>query len=464
MDTHDHAPRTPVTDAETRLQDLGYEQTLQRTMSLRDVVVYGLIYMVPLAPAAVFGAVFEFSKGQVALVYLVAAIAMFFSAVSYREMAARYPVAGSVYSYVRFGTGRLIGFIAGWAILLDYLLLPALLGIFGAAAINSEIPSIPSWVWIVPFVGVAAAINVRGISITARMNLVFLAIQLVAISVFVGGALVAVAAGRAQLSFTPFFDSTYFSWSLVFSAIPIAALSYVGFDAISTLNEEAKGGGETVARATMIVLGLVAALFIAQVYFAAIFVPTPDAYVDSDLAATAFYDIAGVAVSPWFQTVFTLISALVAIFANTLVSQATTSKLIFSMARDRQLPVAFARLSTRGVPIVALTVVTVLSIIIGLTAVGHIAEMTTLVTFGALTAYILLHISVLYRFGVLGGSDRKIFAHCISPVIGGGLLGYALWETTTDAKVLGLSWLAAGLLVAFVLGRRGTSLDTADGF
>ena len=107
MDTHDHAPRTPVTDADTRLQDLGYEQTLQRTMSLRDVVVYGLIYMVPLAPAAVFGAVFEFSKGQVALVYLVAAIAMFFSAVSYREMAARYPVAGSVYSYVRFGTGRL---------------------------------------------------------------------------------------------------------------------------------------------------------------------------------------------------------------------------------------------------------------------------------------------------------------------------------------------------------------------
>jgi amino acid transporter len=278
----------------------------------------------------------------------------------------------------------------------------------------------------------------------------------VAIAVFVGGALVAVAAGRAQLSFTPFFDSSYFSWSLVFSAIPIAALSYIGFDAISTLNEEAKGGGETVARATMIVLGLVAALFIAQVYFAAIFVP--------DLAATAFYDIAGIAVSPWFQTVFTLVSALVAIFANTLVSQATTSKLIFSMARDHQLPVVFARLSSRGVPIVALSVVTALSIIIGLTAVDHIATMTTLVTFGALTAYILLHVSVLYRFGVRGGSARKVFAHCISPVVGAGLLGYALWETTTNAKVLGLSWLAVGLLVAAVLRRRGTSLDTADGF
>ena len=84
--------------AEHRLEDLGYKQELRRSMSLSDVIVYGMIYMVPMAPVAVFGTIHSFANGMSALVYVVAAVAMVFSAISYREMALRYPIAGSVYS------------------------------------------------------------------------------------------------------------------------------------------------------------------------------------------------------------------------------------------------------------------------------------------------------------------------------------------------------------------------------
>ena len=448
---------------EQKLGALGYKQELNRTMTLTDVVVYGLIFMVPLAPVAVFGTIFNFSHGMAALVYLVAGIAMFFSAVSYKEMAKEYPVAGSVYSYVRLGTTKFVGFLSGWAILLDYLLLPALLLILAASAMAAIMPDVPGWIWVIGFIAVVAFINIRCIVVTARMNMIFLIIQGAAFIVFVGGALVAIAQGRAQYSLAPFYQPEFFSWDLVFTAIPVAALSYIGFDAISTLNEEAKGGGKAVSKATMIVLWLVIGLFVAQVYFAALFVPNNAPFAEGDAVNNAFYYICETVVAPWFKIVFTLITAMIALFANVLVSHATTSKMIFAMARDGQLPRRLAVVSKKHqVPTAAMIVVTILTAIIGVLGVGQIDVIVTMVTFGALTAYILLHISVIIHFGVRQ-SSRKYFIHWISPVIGIAVLGYALYSTNILAKIIGISWLAIGTIVAFMLKRSGRTLETEDG-
>lgn len=456
-----HADGAP--DADTaRLEELGYQQELSRTMSLRDVIVYGLVFMVPLAPVSVFGTIYNFSNGMVALVYLVAAVAMLFSAISYREMAQRFPVAGSVYSYVRFGTNPFVGFLAGWAILLDYLLLPALLCIFGASALAALLPSVPQWIWVVAFITTAAAINLRGIAITARINLVFLVIQGLALTVFVVGAVIAVLAGRAEFSLAPLYQPDVFTWGLVFGAIPIAALSYIGFDAISTLNEEAQGGGQTVAKATMVVLVLVTVMFVVQTYLAALFGPTSGKFPEGTATDNAFYDLAGVVIAPWFKVVFTLITALVAIFANTIVSHATSSRLLFSMARDGQLPSVLGRVSSaHKVPRAAMLTIALTTLVLGVIAVGQIEIMTTLVTFGALTAYILLHVAVLRHFAIAGRS-RAWFSHWLSPVLGIAILGYALWSTNAHAKILGLSWLVVGCLIAFLLRRAGRSLETSD--
>ena len=400
------------------------------------------------APLPVFGLIYNFSNGMAGLVYLVAAFAMVFSAISYAVMAKRYPIAGSVYSYVRIGMNPFVGFLAGWAILLDYLLLPALLSVFAAAAMVSVVPGIPAFVWIIVFVVLAAAINLKGIGLTAGMNKVFLTIQMVVLGIFVVGALLAVAQGKAHFSLAPIYNADGFSWAIVFGAIPLAALSFIGFDAISTLNEEARGGGEAVSKATMIVLVIVTILFVAQVYLAAIFVPTGTVFADGDAVNNAFYDISAIAVAPWFKPVITLTSALIAIFANSIASQATSSKLVFSMARDRQLPHVLAYVEPkRQVPQNAMLFIAGLSLIVGILGTTQQTLLTTLVTFGALTAYILLNLAVLWHYGVRE-KGRDIFRFWISPIIGTLVLGYALWNADWHAKLLGLAWLAIGIAIA----------------
>ncbi len=165
------------TDA-ARLRELGYEPELARTLSVRDLVIHGLIYMVPLAPIGIFGILYNMSAGAVAAVYVIAAVAMLFSAISYKEMAQVFPVSGSTYSYVSLGTNRFLGFVSGWAILLDYLLLPALLCVFSASAMTTIVQSVPAWMWVVFFVAVTAVTNLLGMTITAKMNKYSLYIQL----------------------------------------------------------------------------------------------------------------------------------------------------------------------------------------------------------------------------------------------------------------------------------------------
>ncbi len=436
----------PTDTSQQRLESLGYRQELHRAMSLGDVVVYGLVYMVPLAPLQVFGFTYNLSGGMVAMVYIVAAIAMYFSAVSYSEMAQEFPVAGSVYSYVRFGAGQFLGFMSGWSILLDYLLMPGLLCIFAAAAMHAQVPALPEWVWVPVFVAVSTGINLRGITFTAGVNLACLYLQLGVMAAFVAYVVFALFAGRVHLSWAPFVGTGPFSISLVFAALPIAALSYIGFDAISTLNEEARGGGRAVARATMIVLFAVAAMFVLQVYLAALFVPRGTRF-DADSAVTAFYDIAAVVAGPLFKAVITLTSALVAILANAIVSQATTSRLIFSMARDRQIPRFFAAVDPRRrVPVRAILLVALLATCIGLAAISSSDLITSMVTFGCLTAYCLLHVAVMRHFAGQG-RRRRGFAHVVSPILGLAILLYALWKTALPARVVGLCWLAAGVLI-----------------
>ena len=451
-------------DAAT-LERFGYQQELRRSMSLTDVVVYGLIYMVPMAPLPVFGIIFNFSAGMAGLVYLVAAFAMVFSALSYKEMALRYPIAGSVYSYVRMGLNDFVGFLAGWAILLDYLLLPALLSVFAAAAMVSLWSAVPAWTWIVVFVVLAAAINLGGISFTATMNKLFLSVQLIVLGIFIVWVLSDVANGRAHLALWPVFSSQHFSWGIVFGAIPIAALSFIGFDAISTLNEEARGGGRAVSKATMIVLVAVTVLFVLQVYLAAIYVPEGTTFADGASTNNAFYNIAGQVVGHWFKVLITLTSALIAIFANSIASQATSSRLVFSMARDKQLPHFLAYVSSRAVPRNAMLFIAGLSLVIGIIGTQEQALLTTLVTFGALTAYILLHVAVLTHFGIRGRS-RHWFVHWASPMIGSAVLIYALWSADIHAKILGVCWLALGVLIATYFRRSGrlqmTDTDTPD--
>jgi amino acid transporter len=449
--------------AEAQLGRLGYQQELQRSLSLWDLVVYGLVFMVPIAPFAIFGLVFNASNGMVPLVYIIGLVAMLFTALSYREMSRAFPVAGSVYSYAGRGIGNPAGFIAGWAILLDYLLVPTLLYVTGAVALANVIPSVPQQVWVIIFVVFNTVVNLAGIKITAFANRAFLVGELVILALFVVLAVIAVANGRngAHWTLTPFFNASQFSPGLMFGALSIAVLSFLGFDAISTLSEEVTGESRLIGRATVLSLCVVAALFVLQTYLAALLVPGTTQFDGEDATNNAFYTVSGIVSGHWFLVVIAVTTAVAAAVANSLVAQAATSRLLYSMARDRTLPRFLAHISPhRRVPDRAVLLVAALSLFLGLVFVGQIGFLSTLVNFGALVAFLLLHLSVAVYY-LIKKRQRTYGMHLAVPAIGFVIIGYVLYNAGTPAKIGGLIWLALGILVLTIrkLTGRDTSLD-----
>ena len=455
---------TEATPEAEGVEQFGYKQELRRTLTFRDLLVYGLIFMVPIAPFGIFGSVFSGSGGMVALAYVVGLIGMAFTALSYAEMARAFPMAGSVYTYAGRGLHPSVGFLAGWLILLDYILVPALLYIIAAAALTSLIPEVPLWVWIVGFIVINTVVNSRGIQATARFNLGMLAAELVVLALFLVVGIAALAGGEGRgFSLEPFYNPDTFSLGIVFTAVSIAVLSFLGFDGIATLAEENHGSAKRIGRAMLAGLAVVGVLFILQTWVAALLVPNPGRLIsEGDPAGTAFYDAARVAGGSWLGTVTAVATAIAWGVANALVAQAATSRLLYSMSRDRQLPGFLARVDPhRGVPVNATLLVAVLSLAVGVYMSRRddgITVLSTLVNFGALSAFLLLHLSVLRHFALRRGEGRvNPWLHVVSPVLGALVIGYVIIKANVAAQTIGLIWLGVGLavLAAFHLtGRR----------
>ena len=435
----------------TSLENLGYRQELRRALSVWDLVVYGMVFMVPIAPFGVFGFVYKDAQGMVPLAYLVGLVGMFFTAMSYASMSRAFPVAGSVYSYVGRGLHEAAGFLAGWLILLDYILVPALLYIFSAVALRPLFPAVPDLVWLVSFVGFNAAVNLVGIHLTARVNFCMLGLQIATLAIFVAAGLVALYRGQGagSLTLTPIYDPAVFSWATVVGATSIAVLSFLGFDGISTLAEESVGDQGSVARATIASLLVVGVLFMLQTWIA------------TDLARgmrfsspeTAFYEIAGRAGGTPLRLLTIGANILASGIANALAAQAAVSRILYAMARDGKLPAALARVHPRyQTPYVSTLVVAGISVVIGHIFARRVDDLTRVVNFGALSGFLLLHVAVISHFVIRGGS-RAWFPHLVSPLAGLAVIGYVLYEMDSAAKIMGAVWIGAGILYLAVLTR-----------
>ena len=452
---------TTVNRDEAKLGDFGYDEQLRRSLSLVDLLVYGLVFIVPIAPFAIFGVVFNAAKGMVPLTYVIGLVAMIFTALSYREMSRAFPVAGSVYAYAGRGIHPSAGFLAGWAILLDYLLIPTLCYVAGAAAMHSVVPQIPQAAWVIAFVLVNTSVNLLGIETTARVSKFFLIGELIVLLLFVILGVMAVMRGvnGAHWSLTPFYNPQVFQPALIFSALSIAVLSFLGFDAISTLAEEAKGGPRMVGTATMIALCVAAVLFVVQTYVAALLVPGQTGFAGETATNEAFYMVAGLAGGAGFKIVAAVALTLSAAIANALVAQAATSRLLFAMARDRQLPRFLAHVHpVRQVPERALLLVSAISLVLGLFFVGQVGLLSSLVNFGALFSFLMLHVAVVAYF-VVRKKARTFGLHLVSPVIGFVIIAYVLLNADVHAKVGGLAWLGIGVVILIGLQLAGRSTE-----
>jgi amino acid transporter len=435
-----------VSTASSHVEDVSLPPNkLKRSLTLTDLIIYGLVYVGPIAPFAFYGYISNTAKGMVALAYIVGAVAMFFTAYSYKLLSADFPVTGSVYAYARQAIGDKTGFLAGWMLVLDYILAPAATYLAAASALHEIMTALPRWLLVLGFITVGTVVNYIGVQITALINKILLVVQLALFAVFVTVGLYALyhGAGAGHLTLKPLYQAHTFSLNLVFSAVSLAAISFLGFDAISTMAEETKDDSRRViGRATLATLALAAALFVAQTWIAAdlangMTFASPD---------TAFYEIAAIAGGKTLSLITAFISAVVFGLSAASVVQASISRLLWAMARDGRMPGFMAAVHPKyKTPYRSLLVVAAISITVAMIFLNHFDVITILINFGALTGFLILHVTVVAHFVVRRGS-RAYFKHLVCPAIGFCILGYVMYCMDPLTIKLGLGWLVSGLL------------------
>lgn len=433
------------------LESLGYKQELKRSLSTKDLVVYGLLFMVPIAPFGIFGTVMSISKGMIVLAYLIGMVGMIFTAFSYWRMSEEFPISGSVYGYATHAVGKKLGFISGWAILLDYILIPPLLYVITAVALQTVLPGVPFWVWIVFFVLLNTIINILGIEVTAKFNWVMLIIEVAVCLIFCGAAVHYVSTTPGvDFTFAPIFDAGKFDMSFVLSAVSVCVLSFLGFDGISTLAEESKGGNSSVGRASIWALLLVGFLFIVQTYVAACVIPWdgPSTFTNID---SAFYEVAVMAGGKKLMLLCIMASVLACGISDCMAAQAAVSRILFAMSRDGLLPKALSKIHPKfKTPYIATLLIAAVSLIITLCFTQKVQDLAEMVNFGALSAFIILNFTVIYYF-FLKKKSGKVFQHLILPLLGLIVVTVVWFSLSSTAIKMGVIWLLLGISLYFFI-------------
>ena len=423
-----------------------HHATLQKQLHLRAVLLFGLAYMTPIIVLGIFGVIAVKSNGASAGSYLLATVAMLFTALSYGLMAKHFPVAGSAYTYVRKSLDSRLGFVVGWAILLDYLFLPLVIWLIGGAYLQGQFPGVPFWVWIVAYIVLTSALNVIGLKVADRTNFVLMAVQLLILLFFVILSITHLVSGSQSLvSVTPFVGGGGFS--AIAAGAAVAAYSFLGFDAISTLTEETYDAERAIPKAIVRVAFIGGAIFIVVTYFVTLVSPGGTFDNADSLAA----DIAKTIGGSLFGAVF-LTGLIVGQFTSGLAAQAAVARLLYAMGRDNVLPRRlFGWVSERfHTPVFNIA----LAGIIGLTAIFlDVATSTSFINVGAFTAFTLVNLSVIGYFLRHRGDRLSPWRYILLPVIGAIIDIYLLTQLDSKALILGLSWLGIGIVYLLVLTR-----------
>ena len=428
--------------------------SLKRSLRYPDLVIYGLAYIAPITPLSTLGFVWEASQGLIALAYVLGGVCMYFTAKSYAVMTGTVPSAGSVYGFARYSLGPFAGFLAGWLILLDYLLIPAFVYVLIAVALGTLVPGVDRSVWILVMVAVTLGVNWFGVTVTSRANLIAVAIQALVMFGFLALCVVALHAGKGtgSLGTAPFWNGAAFNAGALFTATSICVMSFLGFDAISTLSEEVEGNdARLVGRAIIGVLAISAAFFVAVAWILGNLLPG----IRIRDASAATYELAGWAVGPWAATVIAWAYVLIVGLSNAVPMQVGVARVLYAMGRDRQLPVALARIHPRyHTPYVGMLITAAISLGVALAMQKRLDDLATIVNFGALCGFLMLHASVIAEFGVKRRTGSWL-AHWVTPVLGIAVVLLVLRGMSPLALVVGLAWLAIGVLWGLVLRSRG---------
>ncbi|HEX7361822.1 MAG TPA: APC family permease [Bryobacteraceae bacterium] len=428
--------------------------SLRRVLTRRDLVLYGLVILTPTAPYPVYGVVQQVSHGHAALAYLVAMVAMLFTAGSYGKMSTAFPAAGSTYTYARRALNEHVGFLAGWAMILDYFLIPLESIIYAALTAHRLLPSISYDVWVVMFTLALTLINIRGIRVTAQASTVLMAamtICAIAFIILAARYLMALHGPGALFESRALFRPETFSVRPLMLGAGVAALSYIGFDAISTLAEDTKKPKRDIGFATVLVCILQGVICFVTVYLAAAVWMD---YRSFPQVETAILDIGnrigGVSMFGGLIAVL-----LVAGLASALTGQAGASRLLYGMGRDGVLSRrVFAYIHPRfSTPTRGIYLMAAVSLLGALFLRFQIA--VELLNFGAFTGFVMVNLSVIRHFFIRKRlrHGRELLTNLISPALGAGFCFYLWMSLSEKAKIAGFIWLAIGAAYLAILTR-----------
>ncbi|EKT4522915.1 amino acid permease [Pseudomonas putida] len=421
---------------------------LRRVLGLPALVFFGLVYMVPLTIFTTYGIVTEITGGRTAGAYLVTLLAMLFTATSYSFMVKRFPVAGSAYSYTNMAFGPNIGFLAGWSLLLDYLFIPMINYLLIGLFLNIAFPAIPAWAIILASIALVTVLNVIGIHSVAKASNLLVGAQIVFIGVFVALSYQSLAGQPVDLLSPLLGDGSQPGFGHLMAGAAVLCLSFLGFDAVSTLAEETRDARRDVPRAIILTTLGAGLLFTLLAYISQLVLPG-STFANADAAANeVMLKAGGQFLANFFTAAFVAGS-----LGSALASQAAVSRILYTMGRDKVLPQrTFGKLSPRfGTPVFAIVLVSAFSL---LALVIDLATLASLISFGALVAFSAVNLAVV-RTHLVGQSAHRnlkgLLCYGLVPLVG---LGLTLWLWTSLSAltlVIGLCWFAMGLAYLAVL-------------
>ncbi|MCM3571188.1 APC family permease [Neobacillus mesonae] len=425
------------------------KKSFNRTLTLVPVTLFGIAYMTPVVVFTTFGVLSEATQGLIVSGYLVTIIAMLFTAYSYSQMIKAFPTAGSAYTYTRKSIGPHLGFMIGWTLLLDYMFLPMAICVLTAYTLSAAIPALPFWAAVLIFIVPPTIINILGIKLAARLNFWLMMFQFLVIAIFIILSIKSLLEGTGSIiSLSPLFSS-HFSIPVILSGAAIAAYSFLGFDAISTLSEETIEPKKTIPRATLLSVIVCGGIFLVVSYLAQLVHPS---FKFEDVNSGG-YEVVRMVGGNLFVSIF-IAGLVVSSFASAIAAQASAGRLMFVMGRDSVLPQKiFGYLHPKyKTPVFNLIILGAISL---LALKLDVATSTSFINFGGFTAFIFVNISVIVHYFFKGNrrSSRDILLFLILPGIG-AIFDTWLWTNLDKhALILGGIWTACGFIYLLGLTR-----------
>lgn len=443
---------------------------LKRVLTLSDLVIYGIILIQPCAAMPLFGHANQEAQGHAVVSVLLAMSAMLMTAISYGRMANRYPAAGSAYTYVGRGLHPNIGFLTGFSVYLDYLIIPIICTIFCGSAANQMMPFIPTQMWYLMFSVMFIWLNLRGIKTTSRFSWILMIVMSIVVFWYMGAAiqhLFGLEGTKALFTTEPFYHSSSFSWRVIFQGTALAALTYIGFDGLTTLSEEVENPRRNVMLATVMTCLITGVWSGAQIYLAQAAVPWSnwEGFIGDIMAKAgvtdhseglnrAMFGIALFVGGKPLEFAITLV-LLVASVGSGVTGLTGCVRVMYGMGRDNMLPRKFFGHLDPKHSVPSYNILLIGSIVLVAPFFLDYGQCAHLINFGALLAFSLVNIASIREYYFKSG-DRSFGSFLLNflPPAVGVVACMAIWSSLPRLTfIIGGTWLCLGLIYLTFLTR-----------